>query len=59
MTDISARCCNRDGMALRYVAEQLSKRPEQEKILMLVSDGQPSDSGYCGQEAKSVFTRQK
>lgn len=52
MMDIRARDCNRDGAALRFVAEQLSKRPEEIKILMIVSDGQPADSGYDGTAAE-------
>lgn len=52
MMDISARGSNRDGAALRFVAEQLSKRPEDVKILILVSDGQPADSGYGGTAAE-------
>lgn len=52
LMDISARCRNRDGAALRYVAEQLSKRAEEIRILMLVSDGQPADTGYSGTAAE-------
>ncbi len=52
MMDISARGGNRDGAALRFVAEQLSKRPEEIKILMIVSDGQPADIGYGGTAAE-------
>ena len=52
MMDIRARDCNRDGAALRFVAEQLSKRPEEIKILMIVSDGQPAASGYDGTAAE-------
>ncbi len=52
MMDIGARGSNRDGAALRYVAEQLSKRPEDAKILILVSDGQPADWGYSGTAAE-------
>lgn len=52
MMDISARGSNRDGAALRFVAEQLSKRPEQIKLLILVSDGQPADFGYSGSAAE-------
>lgn len=52
MMDISARGNNRDGAALRFVAEQLSKRPEEIKILMIVSDGQPADAGYYGTAAE-------
>ena len=52
MMDISARCSNRDGAALRFVAERLVHRPEDIKLLMLVSDGQPADSGYGGTAAE-------
>lgn len=52
LMDISARCSNRDGAALRYVAEQLSKRSEEVRILILVSDGQPAASGYSGTAAE-------
>lgn len=52
MMDISARGSNRDGAALRFVAEQLSKRTEEVRILILVSDGQPADAGYSGTAAE-------
>ena len=52
LMDISARSSNRDGAALRYVAEQLSRRPEAVKLLILVSDGQPADLGYSGTAAE-------
>lgn len=52
LMDISARESNRDGAALRFVAEQLSKRPEEVKMLIIVSDGQPADSGYFGTAAE-------
>ena len=52
MMDIAARGSNRDGAALRFVAEQLSRRPEAVKILILVSDGQPADTGYSGSAAE-------
>ena len=51
--DMASRGCNRDGAALRYVAERLAPRPEQTKLLILVSDGQPSSSGYSGTEAEA------
>lgn len=51
--DMSSRDCNRDGAALRYVAERLLKREEQNKILILISDGQPAASGYGGTEAEA------
>jgi len=52
MMDISSRGSNRDGAALRFIADQLSKRPEDIKLLILVSDGQPADSGYYGTAAE-------
>lgn len=52
LMDISARSSNRDGAALRFVAEQLSRRPEEVKLLILVSDGQPADVGYDGTAAE-------
>ena len=52
MMDISARDSNRDGAALRYVAERLVRRSEDVKLLMLVSDGQPADTGYYGTAAE-------
>jgi len=52
LMDISSRQSNRDGAALRYVAEQLVKRHEDIRMLILVSDGQPADSGYVGTAAE-------
>ena len=52
MMDIAARGSNRDGAALRFMAEQLVKRPEEVKILILVSDGQPAAPGYYGSAAE-------
>lgn len=52
MMDISSRQSNRDGAALRYVAERLSRRNEDIRILILVSDGQPAHTGYGGTAAE-------
>ena len=52
LMDIKARGSNRDGAALRFVAEQLSKRSEDVKILILISDGQPAHIGYSGTAAE-------
>lgn len=52
MMDISARGSNRDGAALRFVSEQLSKRTEEIRLLILISDGQPADWGYSGTAAE-------
>ena len=51
--DISARSNNRDGAAVRFVAERLEKRPEKVKILIIISDGQPAACGYGGTAAEA------
>ena len=52
LASIQARSCNRDGYALRYVAELMRDRPEEDKLLFIISDGQPNGSnGYCGETA--------
>lgn len=53
LMDMSARAGNRDGAALRFVAEHLDKRPERQKLLILISDGQPAACGYYGTEAEA------
>ncbi|XBX05442.1 hypothetical protein QMP26_34260 [Enterocloster clostridioformis] len=50
--DMSPRCSNRDGAAIRFVAERLKTRPEELKMLFLVSDGQPAALNYSGDLAK-------
>ena len=64
LMDMSARWCNRDGAALRFVAEKLSKQPSDVKLLFIICDGQPNDDGYSGTAAeadlrgiKQEFTR--
>lgn len=53
LMDISARSNNRDGYALKYMYQKLSKRPEDTKILFMISDGQPAASGYSGSSAEN------
>ena len=50
--DVRARSNNRDGAALRFVAERLCKRQEEVKMLIIVSDGQPAADGYIGTAAE-------
>ena len=49
---INAHGSNRDGAALYYVGEQLKKRPELNKMLIIISDGQPADYDYYGEAAE-------
>lgn len=53
LMDMSARGGNRDGAALRFVAEHLAKRPETRKLLIIISDGQPAAGGYSGTAAEA------
>jgi len=53
LMDMSARGGNRDGAALRYVAERLMTRPEAIKLLIVISDGQPAADNYYGTEAEA------
>ena len=48
---IKAKRNNRDAMALRFVAEHLMARPEEEKMLIIISDGQPAAWNYYGEKA--------
>ncbi len=53
LMDMGARCGNRDGAALRYVAERLMTRPEAIKLLIIISDGQPAADNYYGTAAEA------
>ena len=53
LMDITARNNNRDGAALRFVSEQLSKREENIKLLIQICDGQPYAYGYSGERAEA------
>nr|WP_297765541.1 VWA domain-containing protein [uncultured Butyrivibrio sp.] len=50
---MEARGNNFDGYSIRYAAELLKKRSEDNKILFVISDGQPSSRKYCGSEGIS------
>ena len=51
--------CNRDGLALRFMAKHLAKREEEVKILTLISDGSPAGFNYRGEAAKEDLRRAK
>lgn len=50
LAGITCGGCNRDGYAIRYVANKLAKRPEETKLLFIVSDGLPNHSNYGTRE---------
>ena len=43
--------CNRDGAAIEIAANRLARRPEAIRLMIVISDGQPNDTGYGGEEA--------
>ena len=49
---MEANGSNRDGMALNAVSEILAKRPEEYKILIIISDGLPNSQDYGGELAE-------
>ena len=48
---MDARSNNRDGFALKFALEKLKERHEENKLLIIISDGQPAATSYYGQEA--------
>ena len=48
---VSARSNNRDGDAILATAKRIRKQTENQGILFVLSDGQPSANDYNGQEA--------
>ena len=43
--------CNRDGAAIEVATAMLAKRPEEVKLLIVISDGQPNHTNYGGKAA--------
>lgn len=43
--------CNRDGLPLRLCAEMLAQRPEEIRMMVVISDGKPNDGSYRGASA--------
>ncbi|WP_241158483.1 cobaltochelatase CobT-related protein [Cohnella candidum] len=55
---IRARSNNRDGMALRILADRLSASPQHTKLLISISDGQPKAMpDYTGNYANEDLKR--
>lgn len=49
---ITGQACNRDGECVLWAAKRLADRPEQRKVLIVGSDGQPSGATYGFLEEK-------
>lgn len=51
LAKMTATGSNRDGFAIEIAASLLVKRPEEVKLLIILSDGQPNHNGYGGEAA--------
>lgn len=56
ITALEPAGANRDGVALRFMGEKLLKRPEKQKLLVLISDGLPNSNQYRGKQAREDVT---
>lgn len=57
LAGISTDGCNRDGVPVRLCCEMLAERPEEVKLMIVISDGAPNDTGYRGKEAREDITK--
>lgn len=51
LMNCTARCMNRDGAALLAMYKKLESRTEKNRVLLVISDGQPCASYYGGSDA--------
>lgn len=49
---MSAGGCNRDGFALKYCIKNLLERDEENKLMIIISDGRPNSRFYSGASAE-------
>ena len=59
LINIGAGGCNRDGFALGYCVKNLLERDEENKLLILVSDGKPNSEKYHGYSAEKDLSNLK
>lgn len=64
LAEMRAGGCNRDGFALGYCIKNLLEREEENKLMIIISDGKPNSIGYSGalaekdlQSIKTEFER--
>lgn len=51
LAKVQAQANNRDGAALAYIYERLLQRPENRKLLLVITDGEPAARNYSGHPA--------
>jgi uncharacterized protein YegL len=52
LTQMFSSGCNRDGLALKYCENNILEREEDNKLLIIISDGRPNSQGYYGKVAE-------
>lgn len=50
LAEIGSYYCNIDGAAITYLSEKLLKRPERQKVLIVISDGFPTGSSFYSED---------
>ena len=58
LMSMEAGGANRDGAAIAYMLDLLKKRPEDHKVLFVISDGRPNGNNYSGNIAKTDIQEQ-
>ena len=53
LSEIHARSCNRDGLPIRLALARLEEMDTLQKLLIVITDGQPSSYGYGGTAAEA------
>lgn len=49
--------CNRDGLPIHICCDLLAQRQEQVRLMVVISDGAPNDTGYKGQAARDDISK--
>lgn len=57
LADISADWGNIDGAAIKYMGDKLLKRPEEIKVLIVISDGEPAGVSYFHEYSSDEDTK--
>ena len=57
LVNITHKLDNADGYSIRYASKLLAKRPEKHKLLIVISDGEPSAFIYKNAEAGIIDTK--
>lgn len=52
LAEMRAGGCNRDGFALSYCVKNLLEREEENKLMIIISDGRPNSTKYSGASAE-------